>query len=138
MTEENKDKWPEELEHLWHPEKQLQTTICYLTIPKVMAHNATYPLGMIEEEVSVIDIQGSESWLVELSTLQDKKARAKRFNDALRALRLKPYVHPSQLNEKVSATSSSHDAMQVKSEKVDEEQDKSKAKGELIHHHTPV
>ena len=47
-------------------------------------------------------IRAAQSALVTLPTLGDKQKRARQFQLALRALKLEPFVHKSQLTEPVS------------------------------------
>lgn len=93
---------------------------------------AEYETSEMEDEMGIIDIRGSESYFVTLPTLEDKEARAERFKRALSALKLKPYVHPSQLNKKVSATGSAKEQSETKSVEGDEKAAEYKAKGKLM------
>lgn len=79
-----------------------------------------------------MNIRGSESYLVELPTLDDREKRAQQFKRALRALNLKPYSHPSQLMSKVSATSPPKDASHKESKKDEKTVKINKTHGEMM------
>lgn len=113
IDERNKDFWPKHENHKWLDDCRLRTTICYLIIPQSMAIDGKYI--MCDDMHEMADVNGVESCIVELPTPQDKERRAARFKRALRALHLKPFVHPSQLKTKTSATSSAKDAPQASS-----------------------
>lgn len=79
-----------------------------------------------------VAIDGSESYLVDVPTLDDKASRDARFNRALRVLKLKPYVHPSQLNIKVSANSSPKDISSTEPEQGVDKTVETTTQGEIV------
>lgn len=131
VTEHNLEAWPSDPNHKWHTDKALETTICFLTLPKQMTGETYYPLSEMEGEGGFLDIRGSQSYFVEPPTVHDRDKIVKQFQRALRVLKLKPYVHLSQLKAKVSATVLPEDASQNGSEGDGAEEESQKVKGEL-------
>lgn len=86
---------------MWHIEP-LETTICYLTLPKQMSSKRTYALNEFEAESGITVIDGAQSCFVQLAGTEERDKRMRQFRRVLRELRLEPYIHPSQLNETIS------------------------------------
>lgn len=129
-----KDSWPDEMNHMYHDEDELKTTICYLTTPSPMGYKTKYETSDMEDDMPTIDIHGSASCLVELPTSQEKEKRTAQFKRAMRTLRLKPYVHPSQLTPKPSAASSVKESPEKELEQSNETKADSGEKGKTLRH----
>lgn len=116
---------------MYHMRDEMKTTICYLTMPKVTSYNAEYETSEFEDMMPQIDIESSESCLIQLPTIADKEKCSAQFKRALRTLRLKPYVHPSQLTTKSLSTSAIKKAPPTGPEKDNEDVAEAEAKGEV-------
>lgn len=95
--------WPEHSSYRWHHPEEVETTICYLTLPRRSAKEKTFPISELEADCGSSFIQGLQSCLIKLPDMRDHDKRVKQFRGALRTLKLKPYFHPSQLHDTVSA-----------------------------------
>lgn len=129
VNDKNRDRWPKHENHKWHSLDELKTTICYLTMHKPVANDAQYVMA---EGMDFVAIDGCESYLVDVPTLEDKASRDARFKRALRILKLKPYVHPSQLNTRVSAASAPKDILPTEPEQGVDKTDEMTTKGETL------
>ena len=95
--------WTEDPNHKWHVSEELKTTICYLTLPYKASSKQNFESSEMEEDCGSWLVEGTQSSFVELPTLANRAKRVKQFRHALRSLMLAPYVHPSQLNDTVTA-----------------------------------
>jgi hypothetical protein len=96
--------WTNHANHHWHDEEELETTICYLTLPRVVAEERTYGISDIEAQCGgPVTVYGAQSSLVTVPTMVNRNAILKQFKRALRMLKLNPYIHPSQLTRAVTA-----------------------------------
>ncbi|KAK3706662.1 hypothetical protein LTR37_012671 [Vermiconidia calcicola] len=130
---EDPKAWPSDPKHDWHMEDELQTTICYLTLPTQMTAKKTFGLSEIELHGGGASIPGTRSSLVHLPTLHQREERVKQFKHALRTLKLEPYVHLSQLNDVVGKGTETADPMQgneIEKAKVHAKMKKDLEKGE--------
>lgn len=91
----------------------------------------TFPPSEMEEVCGYLDVHGFQSFLIEPIAYDSKANMVKQFQRALRILKLKPYVHPSQLSKKVSATSSDGGDSQSIPDEIQAEKANQRAKGEL-------
>ena len=92
-----------------------------------------YPLTEMESDNGFSDIDGTQSWVVELAGLGSREQRTKQFNHALRILNLKPVIHPSQLLHKLSAKPVNKDETADDGEVKEKEKKARKKGGETIH-----
>ena len=95
--------WPSDPNYKWHLGRALQTTICYLTLPRRAPGKATFSADEMEADYRSSTINAAQSYFIEIPSQQNRDLRSKQFQRALRTLRLKPYIHASQLNFTVSA-----------------------------------
>lgn len=95
-------QWTTDPNYAWHEFTTLKTTISYLAIPNEMQNRYIYhdndgaALGGLFSETYAV-----QSSFVRFPAADDKEKRTKRIQTALRNLRLRPYIHPSQLIEPV-------------------------------------
>ena len=96
--------WPKHKNHRWHyPAEELQTTTCYLILPRQSSEEREYAASDMEVECGGALVRGAIASFVTPPVLDNKEKRVKQFQRALRMLKLQPYAHSSQLNDTVSA-----------------------------------
>ena len=98
-----------------------------------MTGETSYSTSDMEDNCGFIDINGSESYFVETPTLSDRGKRVKQFQRALRILKLKPEVHPSQLNDKLSSSTSLKTVAEQNSEASTSEKEMKRCQGKRVY-----
>ena len=60
----------------------------------------------MEADCGSFEMEGAQSSFVDLTSTTNKDQRTKQIGRALRVLKLKPYIHPSQLNDTITPETS--------------------------------
>jgi len=89
---------------MWHERDELQTTICYLTLPGVAAVRNEFDSSLMERECGLGMMYAHQSCFLGPVVLSERDDIAGRFHHALHVLGLRPHVHESQLNHTLSAS----------------------------------
>ncbi|KAK5175140.1 uncharacterized protein LTR77_000277 [Saxophila tyrrhenica] len=103
ITDEELKKWPEDNNHDLHYGEPLQTTTCFITLPRQAGESLSYGITEVEGSNGFADVAAAQSLLVDLPILRNKEQTSKQFHRLLRTLELQPYVHESQLRSRISA-----------------------------------
>lgn len=83
----------------------LQTIVCYLTLPKKQVTPPVFAFSQDEKEYyGRGSLEAVQSCFVEIPTADEQAKRKRQFSKAMSALGLKPYVHPSQLQRTISTS----------------------------------
>lgn len=85
------------MNHQWHRDEELKTTICYLTLSTQLAQEKTYSTSELEDEIGGV-IEATHAIIIKPGKANDEAAARKRFHHAMNILCLEPYQHPSQRN----------------------------------------
>lgn len=88
----------------------MQTTTCYLTLPRRSSDESKYSAVEFEEGDEFPCIEVGEAWFVDLPTLEQREKHVRQFKLVRRQLRLKPSIHPSQLTKRISAEADAKDS----------------------------
>ena len=96
-------QWPDDPNHKWHDLDEIKSTICYLTLPRKDSTEQSFDASEMEAMNGFWFIQSAQSSFVDVPTLSNRETRIRQFRNALRTLKLDPYIHPSQLKDTVSA-----------------------------------
>ena len=127
--------WTKDSSHKWHDEDELETTICYLTLPRKAAGQRTYSISQEEADSGEnASINGAVSSPVGFLTLANKEAMSKQFKRALRTLQLQPYLHPSQWTETVLADARQEEPKGAEADQKGESEQEQEERGEFDHH----
>lgn len=95
IAREDKEHWPRHMNHEWHREEELKTTICYLTLSTQRAPRKTYMTSPLEDDVGGV-IEATHAVVIKPTKVNGDAGARKRFHHAMNILRLEPYQHPSQ------------------------------------------
>lgn len=108
---EGKDsRWTVSENHRFYDYEGLQTTICFLTLPRKSGPVSSFGASEIECDGGYASVTGFQASRVELPAQSTQERRSRQFHRAMSALGLRPYIHPSQiplLSSTVSADGSS-------------------------------
>ena len=99
--------WTPKKDHIWFDMEELQTTICYLTVQQQSAQRRYEKSEWEEDEGVNHTVNTAQSSVINLASLINQPSRTKQFQRALRILKLKPYLHPSQSGAGLFATNAS-------------------------------
>jgi hypothetical protein len=77
-----------------------------MTLPRKASVAQEFPISQMEADYGSFEVAGAQSSFVDLSSTTNKDQRTKQFGRALRVLKLKPYIHSSQLNDKITPETS--------------------------------
>lgn len=95
MADGEKGTWPHDSNYRYHSGGELQTTICYLTLPGLATIEKKYLTSEMEDECGYVGLPAAHAMEIQLPDLTDEARIRTRFQRALRILGLEPYVHPS-------------------------------------------
>ncbi|KAK5729538.1 hypothetical protein LTR17_011841 [Elasticomyces elasticus] len=91
----NEERWPKYKNYRWNNQSELQTTLCYLTLPKRLG-----PKGAFDADDRHIDTgtspDAAQAIQVDMHSLSITDEQRRRFQRALKTLGLMVYFHPSQ------------------------------------------
>ncbi|KAK3674999.1 hypothetical protein LTR78_004932 [Recurvomyces mirabilis] len=90
------DAWPKHENHRWHEYDDLQTTLCYLTLPKKLIGTAVFEPCQMAWEMSEPTVSGGLVQMVDTTSLVITEKQRRRFQHTMQVLELKPHVHGSQ------------------------------------------
>ncbi|EMC95088.1 hypothetical protein BAUCODRAFT_72039 [Baudoinia panamericana UAMH 10762] len=95
---EPKGGWPEDRNYRWHGSDTIQTTLCYLTLPKTLGPHTVFEPGELDSRMYAEcggSVYAAQALRVDPPGTLSQEERA-RFQRALKTLGLTPYLHPSQ------------------------------------------
>lgn len=96
MADGEHNAWPKHSSYQYHRVDELQTTLCYLTLPGRTFNEKKYLTSEMEDECDFIGLHAAQAMDVWLPDIADGDKTRTRFQRALRLLGLQSYVHPSQ------------------------------------------
>lgn len=95
VSDGGKETWPRNKNSKWHWGEELQTTLCYLTLPGLATIDKKYLTSEMEDECGYVGLPAAQAMEVQLPDLTQEAKIRTRIHRAMRILGLKPYVHPS-------------------------------------------
>ncbi|KAK4555486.1 hypothetical protein LTR86_007238 [Recurvomyces mirabilis] len=98
------DAWPKHENHHWHDYDDLQTSLCYLTLPKKFTDTAVFEPCELSWESGDPSVSGGLVRLIDIDSLIVTEEQRRRFQHAMKVLELKPHIHGSEeYNKPISA-----------------------------------
>ncbi|EME50218.1 hypothetical protein DOTSEDRAFT_144911 [Dothistroma septosporum NZE10] len=97
IATEDRAIWPRHLNHRYHEDEKLKTTLCYLILAQYLVPAKTFEPSDIEMEVGEAYYSTAQSLTVPRDVLSDlREADILKFRRAMNVLGLRPYLHRSQ------------------------------------------